>query len=94
MNMNKCLFTLGTIVATPGCIEALEKLGVLPVTLLARHVSGDWGDVCELDRASNDQAVKDNTRIFSVYRLADEVTVWIITEADRSSTCLLLPYEY
>jgi len=88
------LFELGKIVATPGCIEALSKRRVSAVDLLHRHVTGDWGECCIEDARTNDEAVKEGFRVFSVYQLSDEVKVWVITEADRSSTCLLLPSEY
>lgn len=59
-----------------------------------RHISGDWGDLCEDDKALNDEAVKlGNERIMSVYKENDD-TLWIITEADRSYTTVLFPDEY
>ncbi|WP_164102250.1 hypothetical protein [Candidatus Laterigemmans baculatus] len=87
-------FELGQIVATPGALEALAKAGRTAAELLSRHASGDWGSVCDEDGAANDSALEDGTRILSVYELASEVKVWAITEADRSSTCILLPEEY
>ena len=84
------LFPLGQIVATPGAIEALNEARQSPVEFLARHAQGDWGE----DKALNDQAVKDVSRILSAYRTKLGVKIWVITEADRSSTCLLLPDEY
>lgn len=92
--MGKPLFELGKIVATPGCIEALSKTRVSAMDLLRRHVTGDWGECGDEDASTNGEAVKEGFRVFSVYRLSDKVKVWIITEADRSSTCLLLPSEY
>jgi hypothetical protein len=62
-----------------------------PGELLKRHVTGDWGDVCEEDEGLNDEAIDDGTRILSVYKINGELTIWVITEADRSSMCLLLP---
>ncbi|MCF6251217.1 MAG: hypothetical protein L3J75_08115 [Methylococcaceae bacterium] len=61
--------------------------------LINRHKTGDDGDVCEEDEKSNQYALKHNLRIFSVYK-HEASTVWIITEADRSSTTILLPEEY
>jgi hypothetical protein len=62
---------------------------------LDRHVQGDWGDLDDEDRKLNDEALVDGSRIFSAYILKDGHTkIWCITEADRSSTCLLLPEEY
>ena len=87
------LFELGHVVATPGALEALEVSGVAPAQLLSRHQSGDWGEVpCE-DAKENERSVKHGFRIISSYAAGEE-RVWIITEADRSSTCLLLPSEY
>jgi hypothetical protein len=88
------LFELGKTVATPGAMEAMQEAGVNPGELLTRHVTGDYGDVCEEDGGLNDEAIKEGTRILSVYKVTDELTIWVITEADRSSTCLLLPDEY
>ena len=82
------------IVATPGALEALERSGETPATFLHRHVVGDWGDVDEDDRAENDLSVKEGFRILSAYHLRDGTKIWIITEADRSSTTILLPSEY
>jgi hypothetical protein len=88
------LFVLGEVVITPGAIEELQDCDISPLTLLTNHVSGDWGGCCPEDAALNDAAVKSGDRIFSVYKIAPEVTIWVITEADRSATTLLLPDEY
>lgn len=88
------LFPLGQIVATPGALEALNNARQSPVEFLARHARGDWGEVCAEGKALNDEAVKDGSRILSAYRTKVGVKLWVITEADRSSTCLLLPDEY
>ena len=90
----KPLFSLGQIVATPGALEALEKAQQTPMEFLARHVRGDWGDVCEEDAEANEQSIKDGSRILSSYRTKLGEKLWIITEADRSSSCLLTPNEY
>ena len=87
-------FSLGTVVATPGALEALEASNQTASVFLDRHVNGDWGDLEEDDRRKNDEALKDESRIFSAYHTAKGVKIWCITEADRSSTCLLLPEEY
>lgn len=91
---NNPLFSLGRIVATPGALEALEKAGQLPLDFLTRHVRGDWGEVCNEDRVLNDEAIWEGSRILSAYHTKLVVKLWVITEADRSSTCLLLPEEY
>lgn len=88
-------FPLGKVVATPGAMALLEKQGVNPGTLLDRHVSGDWGDLGKEDKHLNDFAITHGNRILSCYNLPDEHhRVYIISEADRSSTCILLPSEY
>lgn len=93
-------FELGQVVATPGAIELIEaqatdkeQQGALMVRLLRRHVSGDWGDLDAEDVASNNDAVESGYRILSSYRIGDG-KIWIITEADRSATTLLLPEDY
>ncbi len=88
------LFELGRIVATPGALEVLEQAGLSPASLLQRHASGDWGEVPPADARENRLSVKRGFRLLSSYPLGDGRKVWIITEADRSSTCLLLPEEY
>jgi len=98
--MNKSpLFKLGQVVATPGALEALEKAGQSPWEFLSRHIAGDWGLVCDEDKALNDEALKDGSRILSAYVLKTGVKVWIITEAtddhgQRGASSLLLPDEY
>ena len=87
------LFPLGWIVATPGALDALEAADVAPAALLARHQTGDWGTVPPEDAAENELSVERGFRIISSYSVVDE-RVWIITEADRSATTLLLPSEY
>lgn len=87
-------FVLGSIVATPGALEALSKAGMSPIDFLARHQTGDWGDVCDEDAAENEFALGRHLRLFSVYHLNAEVKIWVITEADRSGTTILLPEEY
>jgi len=62
--------------------------------LIVRHAAGDWGDLDDFDRAQNDAAVQTGGRIFSAYQVTDDVRVWVITEADRSHTTVLLPGEY
>ncbi|WP_166831591.1 hypothetical protein [Thalassoroseus pseudoceratinae] len=89
------LFPLGQVVATPDALAALEEANESALPLLSRHQHGDWGDLCDEDRQLNDEAVKDGSRILSSYVLeATAQKVWIITEADRSSTTILLPQNY
>lgn len=97
--LNKPLFNLGRVVATPGALEALEKAGQQPWQLLVCHVQGQWGDLDDEDRRLNDQAVKDGGRILSAYTLKTGLRLWIISEAEddrgnRAATTLLLPDEY
>jgi hypothetical protein len=87
-------FSLGQLVATPGALEALRRSGQSPAEFLARHARCDWGDVCAEDKRLNDEALVDGSRLLSAYRTAKGEKLWVITEADRSSTCLLLPDEY
>ena len=85
---------LGRVVATPGALNAFATAGQDPTVFLSRHCDGDWGDVCSEDQEANDRALTQGSRILSAYRLGTGVKIWIITEADRSSTCVLLPEEY
>ena len=87
-------FALGQIVATPGALDALRETGEDPWKFLARHATGDWGKLDEHDRAENEQSLVHGFRLLSAYQLEDETTIWIITEADRSATTILLPSEY
>jgi len=91
----QALFPLGRLVATPGAIEAMAPYENIALRLVGRHVTGDWGDLGDEDKAANDRAVLDGSRVFSAYLLPDgETKIWVITEADRSATTLLLPSEY
>ena len=92
--MSQPRFSLGRVVATPGALEALEDAGQLPDEFLRRHSSGDWGDVDDHDRRENEFSVENGFRILSAYQTNKGVKLWVITEADRTSTCLLLPEEY
>ncbi len=89
------LFSLGRVVATPGAIRVLEENNVDAWNLLRRHANGDWGCVPLEDQLENRRSVEEGSRILSSYAIGESGDkVWIITEADRSSTCLLLPSEY
>ena len=90
----KPLFPLGRVVGTPGALEALAAAGQIPTEFLDRHVKGDWGEVCDDDKQANEDALMDGTRILSAYKTNQGIRIWVITEADRSSTCILLPDEY
>ena len=92
-------FTLGQTFATPGALATFadlsggDSLSTLS-TCLRRHHTGDWGDMDREDLQANERALRDGSRLFSAYILSSGVKIWIITEADRSSTCVLLPEEY
>ena len=66
----------------------------LGLTLLPWHITGDWGELDDHDRAENERSLKTGCRLLSAYRLQDGTKIWVITEADRSATTLLLPEEY
>ena len=94
VDFTRHLFSLGQCVATPGALAALEEAGQTPADFLARHQSGDWGNIHPDDNGANEQALRDGARIFSVYVTTKGAKLWVITEADRASTCILLPDEY
>jgi hypothetical protein len=86
-------FSLGRLVATPAALKALERAGIGTLALLARHQSGDWGQLCAEDGKTNEEALKHGGRLLSAYPVGD-ARIWVITEADRSATTILLPEEY
>lgn len=86
-------FPLGKIVATPGVLKLLDRAAVNAAELIQRHQSGDWGNVPPEDAEENELSVVNGFRILSSYPVGDG-RIWIITEADRSCTTLLLPEEY
>lgn len=83
---------LGVTVLTIGARETLTNEDIL--TALSRHSRGDWGDLSASDREENELACTEGFRIFSTYRATDGTRFWVITEADRSSTTIMLPEEY
>lgn len=91
---SKPLFFLGHTVATRGALAALRATGQQPTEFLNRHQAGDWGAMSEPDQRSNVEALELGGRIFSAYALQDGTRLYVITEADRSVTTLLLPSEY
>lgn len=88
------LFPPGQIVATPGALRLLDETIKSPLEFLSRHLRGDWGDLCQEDRTENELSLKQGFRLMSSYPITDTEKLWIITEADRSVTTLLLPTEY
>jgi hypothetical protein len=87
-------FALGRSLATPGAINAMKEAGESPLRLLKRHVHEDFGDLHEDDVRANFLAIRREMRILSAYVLSNGDRVWIITEADRSATTILLAEEY
>lgn len=85
-------FPLGKTVITPGALESLDPAEVL--VALRRHAAGDWGEVGAEDQAENDLSLKEGFRLLSAYRDGKGTRFWIITEADRSVTTVLLPEDY
>jgi hypothetical protein len=87
------LFNMGRCCITPGAKAEIDELDYLPATLLNRHHQGDWGDLEPEDIVANNRALIFGDRLFSAYILQG-VKFWVITEADRSSTTIMLPSEY
>jgi Protein of unknown function (DUF2958) len=87
-------FPFGQVVATPGAVAAFEQAGDHPFLYLQRHAHGDWGDLDTQDVAESEFSLVNGLRLLSAYTLSDGTLIWIITEADRSVTTLLLPEEY
>ena len=85
-------FRLGHIVTTPSALSQLTQEDILMG--IGRHQAGDWGDVSNEGRTANDRALADGTRIWSAYHAASGAVFWVITEADRRTTTILLPGEY
>jgi hypothetical protein len=88
----KAKFELGLVVVTPNALGSLRKEDVKKA--LDRHVTGDWGEVCPADWQENELSLKEGFRLLSAYRGRDGTKFWVITEADRSATTVLLPEDY
>ena len=93
-------FSLGQVVATPGALDALQRNNTSGLEYVQRHATGDWGEVPEDDKETNEQALIDGSRLLSAYTLPDGTKLWIITDAviddhgNRQATTMLLPEEY
>ena len=87
-------FQLGKLVATPRALEAMKAASQDPVEFVSKHCTGNWGEVSREDAEANERAVDTEERILSVYRTCFGVQLYVITEADRSATTILLPEEY
>jgi hypothetical protein len=100
VDLKKPLFNPGKVCATQGALEALQRANQGVWVFLARHLAGDWGEVDAHDKAANDEALKDGSRLLSAYTLADGTKrIWLVTEAkddngNRTATTALLPEEY
>ena len=87
-------FALGQTFITPGAEEALQIAGQTSIEFLRRHMSCDWGELSDEDAQENDFSLMEGLRLLSSYRTGKGQQLWIITEADRSATTILLPSEY
>ena len=87
-------FPLGTVVATPGALALMEKSAEAPAKFLRRHIAGDWGDVNDEDQQENETSLREGFRLLSAYQTQAGERLWVITEADRSVTTILVPSEY
>jgi hypothetical protein len=88
-------FALGQTFITPGAEEALQIAGQTPIEFLRRHMSGDWGsELSDEDVRENELSLEEGFRLLSAYRTGKGQKLWVITEADRSATTILLPSEY
>ena len=94
LNEKAILFPLGNIYLTVGAREALQEANQEPYEFLSRHQKGDWGELCEDDKRENELSVKEGFRILSAYKTGSGLKVWVITEATREATTILLPSEY
>jgi len=89
------LFTLGRTLITATAQAAVEELQLDALVFIRRHHSGDWGDLCAADQAANVEAITTGSgRLFSSYKVNDEVTLYVVTEADRSATTVMLSTDY
>ena len=92
-------FPLGRLAATPGALEAMAASGQTPEFFIAKHLAGVWGEAGTEDWQLNDDAVRDGSRLLSVYTTLKGVRLYVITEAaddngHRAATTILLPGEY
>ena len=93
-NHHQPRFRLGMVLITPGAILALAEANQSALALLERHAYGDWGELAPEDWQANEDALQEDTRLFSAYTLTTGERIWVITEWDRSATTVLLPSEY
>ena len=89
-----CKFNLGQLVITPAALQACQDSNQLPLEFLQRHWQGDWGEVGQEDWQENELSLVNGFRLLSAYITNNGTKLWILTEADRSVTTILLPSEY
>jgi hypothetical protein len=94
ITVSEVRFSPGRCLITPGALDELESLGIPPILLLLRHLAEDWGELPKPDRDANRRAISQGGRIFSAYTVPPRTRVYVITEADRSHTTILLADEY
>jgi hypothetical protein len=94
MPQQRVTFPLGDVVATPGVISALNCTGEEVTAYLTRYQHGDWGDIEDDERHSNDEAIRTGGQLMGSYILRDRTEIWIITSVDRAITTICLPDEY
>jgi hypothetical protein len=87
------MFPIGQLTATPGVLAFCREHGINPLHVIARHVARDWAQMDPYDRKANERALEEGSRVFSAFTYRGE-NLWVITEADRSLTTLLLSHEY
>ena len=87
-------FFPGVLVITPGALEVFKRTGEEIQPFLTRHLCGDWGNLDTHDLKENEYSLRYSFRLLSAYALQDGTAIWVITEADRSATTILLPSEY
>ncbi|HDR9181147.1 TPA: hypothetical protein QDB06_001698 [Burkholderia vietnamiensis] len=84
----KPLFHPGKLLVSHAALAALRANGVPVVSIVLRHIAGDWGIVSEDDKRQNDVSIAAGLRLISIYRLADQIRILVITEWDRSNTTI------
>lgn len=87
-------FPLGRVVATRNCLNHLMSIRASALPYLARHQRGDWGSLGNYEKQANEDALLHGGRILSKYLLKDGTPIYVITEADRSYTTVMLVGDY
>lgn len=84
----KPLFRPGRLLITPVALTALRANGIPVISVVLRHIAGDWGIVSDEDRQQNDLSITAGLRLISLYRLPDQTRILVLTEWDRSNTTI------